>query len=156
MVHPDFAGADSELRFRNKYVFSVRSPARRSEFVIGVLGNLLHASSVRMHDPDVLAAFAVGNESDPLPIRRKLWLAVEGHPTGDRFRLAAFDGECEDVAQQFEYNGLAVGRSVQRKPGTLIGRELDFSVGLQRQTLLLVLFSSFFSSCLSFSCATAS
>src|SRR6266700_2197077 len=69
MVHPDFAGADTELRFRNKDVHAVRGPARRSEITVGIFRNLLYAGAVGMHDPDVLAAFAVGNKRDPLSIR---------------------------------------------------------------------------------------
>src|SRR2546422_8114301 len=40
-----------------------------------------------------LAAFAVGEEGDPLPIRRKLWLAVECHSAGDQLCLPDCDGE---------------------------------------------------------------
>ena len=98
VVHPDFARADAELRFRNKNVFAIGGPARRSEVVIRIFRDLLHASSIGMHDPNVLAAFAVGEESDPLAVWGELRLAVERHAAIDQLGLAAFDRERVNVA----------------------------------------------------------
>src|SRR5260370_17532284 len=104
-----------------------------------------------MHDPDVLAAFAVGEKRDPLPVRRKLRLTVEGYASGDHFRLPAFDREGVNISGEFEDNGFAVRPDVQRKPRTFIAGELDFRVGLTGHSffsaflsiLLLVILSSF-------------
>src|SRR5260370_6019857 len=70
VVHPDFAGTDAELLFRNENVFAVAGPAPRSETVVPILRYSLQASPVGMHDPDVFAAFAVGNKGDPLAVGR--------------------------------------------------------------------------------------
>ena len=91
-----------------------------------------------MHDPDVLAAFAVGNESDPLTIRRELRLAVKSHAAVDQLGLAAFNGKRVDISDQLECDGLAVGRDVQRKPRALISGKFNLSVGLEWQTFFLV------------------
>ena len=99
-----------------------------------------------MHDEDVFAAFAVGEEGDPLAVGRKFGLAVEGHAAVDQFGLATFDRKRVDVADQFEGNRLAVRGNIQRKPGAFIGSELDFVIRLERQPFFLVflLFFLFF------------
>ena len=140
MIHPDFKRLDSESRLRHKNVIPVWRPARRSKLVVGIFRDLLHAAAVRMHDPEVFAALAVGNKRDPLSIGRKLWLAVERHPAIDQLCRSAFDRQRVNVTEQFEHNGFSIRRNIQREPRSLVRRELDLSRGLQRQPLLLVLF----------------
>src|SRR5258708_4078853 len=93
-----------------------------------------------MHDPDVFAALAIGDECDPLAVRRKSRLAVESHTTIDQLGFSAADWQGVDVTEQFEHNGLTVGRNVQREPGALVGGEFDLAVRLERQAFLLFLF----------------
>ena len=141
--------------FDTKMYFPSGRPAWRREIVVRILRHLLRFGAVGMHDPDVLAAFAIGDKGDPLAVGRKTRLAVERHAAVDQLGFAALDRQRVDVAEQLEHDGLAVGRDVQRQPGALIGGEFDFAVGLERQALLfflVVLFlSSFFSSFLSLS-----
>ena len=92
-----------------------------------------------MNHPDVLAAIAIRNKRDPLAVRRKSRLAVERHPARNQFRLAALDRQRINVAEQLEHDRLAVGRHIQRQPRSLIRRELDLPVRLQRQLLVFVL-----------------
>ena len=92
-----------------------------------------------MNDPDIFAAFAIGNKRYPLPIRRKLRLAVERHAAGNQLGLPALDRQRVEISHQLEHNSLAIRRNIQRKPRAFIGREGDLAVGLQRQTLFLVL-----------------
>jgi hypothetical protein len=96
-----------------------------------------------MHDPDVVAAFAIGNEGDPLAVGRKARLAVEGHAAINQLGFAALDRKRVDVAQEFEGESLAIGRGVERKPGAFIGGEGHFAIGLQGQRFFLVLLCVF-------------
>src|SRR3984893_7300713 len=80
VVHPNLKRIDAEPGFGHKNVIPIRRPVRRSEFGVGILGNLLRLAPVGAHYPDVLAPFAVGEKRDPLTVRRKLRLAVKSHP----------------------------------------------------------------------------
>src|SRR5579871_6678498 len=131
----------SETGFRNKNIFPIRRPRRRNKIAPRIFRNLLRVATVRFHDPDVVAAFAIREKRDPLSIGRKSRLAVKRHSAGDQLRLSAFNRERVNIAKQFEDDRLAVGRDVERKPRSFIGGELNLAVALQRQRrLFLVLF----------------
>src|SRR5262249_52505027 len=140
VIHPDFKRVNAEARFGDENVLTVRSPVWRSKFRVGILGDLSRLAAVGLHDPDVFAAFAVGKKCDPFAVGRESRLAVEGHSAVDQLGLAAFDGNRVNVADQFQDHGLAVRRDVGRHPGSFIGGELDFALGLELETFLLVLF----------------
>jgi len=67
-----------------------------------------------MNDPNVVAAFPIGEERNPLAVRRKLRLAVKCHSAGDEFRLAALDRQRVEVAEQLKDDRFAVRRYVER------------------------------------------
>ncbi len=138
VVHPDFARTDAEFCFGHVDIFPGGIPAGRREFVAGIFRDLLGAAAIGLHDPDVFAAFAVREKSNPLTIGRKSWLAVERHSAVNQLGLAAFDRQRIDVAYQFERDGLSVRRDIQRKPGAFVGGEGNLAVGLQRQAFFLV------------------
>ncbi len=143
MIHPDFVRGDSRCTFRNENVLAVWRPGRRYKIARRVFRNLFRSRSIGMNDPNVVAAFPVGEKRNPLPIRRKLGLAVKCHSAGNQFRLSAFYRQRVKVAEQLKYDIFAVWRNVEREPCAFIGRKLDFAVALQRQRLLLVLFLVF-------------
>ena len=68
VIHPDFKRVDAEAGFRHENVLAVGRPVRRSEFGVGILGGLFRLGAIGLHDPDVFAALAVGEKSDPLAV----------------------------------------------------------------------------------------
>ena len=128
---------------------------------VGVLRDLLHAGAVWMNDPDIFAAFAIGDERHPLPVGRKSRLAVKGHTAGNQFGLPAINRQRVKIAHQLKHNGLAIRRNIQRKPRALIGRERNFVIrtsaaGLSSRLSCPCRLSCrpFFSSFLSLSCSS--
>ena len=97
----------------------------------------------------------VAHECDRLAVGRIPRLSVKRRPGRDRLGIAPFDSDGIQVAEQVEDDGLAVGRNVERDPGSFVGRELDRPVRFERQRRRFFLGSSFFSlsfgSCFSFS-----
>ena len=144
VVHPQFVRCQAG-RLGDDDVLPIRRPGRRNEFGGLLLAELFGLTvTVRFHDPDVFRAVAVGDEGNPLSVRRVARLAVEGHALGERLGLTALDRKRIEVTEQFEDDGLSVGRNVQREPCAFVGREFDFAVGLERQPFLFVLFLFFF------------
>ena len=66
------------------------------------------------------------------------WLSKDMPPV-NQFGLTTFDRQRINVAEQFESDGLAVWRDIERKPGAFVGGEGDLAIGLQRQTFFFVL-----------------
>src|SRR5207342_2530862 len=96
---------------------AVRRPVGLVERAEVFLGYLAWARSVSADGPDIVAAAAVGGECDLLPVRRIARLHVPGIATGKRPRLAAFDRNHIEVAQQVERNLASVRGHVEAKPG---------------------------------------
>ncbi len=136
VIEPDLARAE---RARAGVVL-----ARRDELRVGrpggavrqaeaLLRHLLRVLPVAVHDPDVVAARAVGRERDPLAVRRIARLHVPRDAGRQRPRLAAPERDRVDVAEKVEDDLLPVRRHVERHPRA--GRQVERDgvvVGIRR------------------------
>src|SRR5213082_3020124 len=91
VIHPNFKGVDAERSFGHQDVLTVGGPVGRGKFRAGFFGNLLGLGAVRVHDPDVFAAIAVGEKSNPFAVGRSVGLAVDSDAAVDELGFAALD-----------------------------------------------------------------
>ena len=72
------------------------------------------------------------------PSGEKLGWVVVGHAPGDGARLPALDGQKVEIAKDFQHQGVARRRYVQRQPGGPVHRKRDFPFRRQGQVRPLV------------------
>ena len=106
---------------------AVGRPARLVEQAEIFLRDLLLVAAIAVHQPDIVAARAVGDEGDTLAVGRETRLMLIGESFGDPRRRAALDRHGVDVAEQVERDRAAVGRDIDIHPATLVDRELDLA-----------------------------
>src|SRR5579883_964825 len=106
-----------------------------------------------MHDEHVLAAFAIGEEGNPLPIRGEARLTVKSHAAIDQLGFAAFDGKRVNVAEQSKAMVLPSGETSKESqvPSSVVNSILR--PGFSGRPFFSSFLSSFFSSFLSWSWA---
>ena len=119
-------------------VVAVGRPVGRLGAVGGAFGDLSGVGAVQGHDPDVLAAAAVGGEDDPCPVGRKAGLGIERHAGRDPRGVPAGDRHREEIAQVVEDEGRAVGAHVQRDPRALGHVDREGAVGGEGEVFVLV------------------
>ncbi len=94
--------------------------------------------AVDVDQPQVVGAVSIAHECHALAVGRIARLTVERHARREGLRFAPLDRQRVEVANQVEKNRLAVRRDIDRDPGSLVGRELDRPVRLERQTMGLL------------------
>ena len=125
MVHPDLArteGAPGGEVLLGHDVLAIRAPACLVEQAEALIGELALVAAVAVHDPDVVAAAAVGREGDPPAIGGETRLGFVRQAFGDPRRRTPADRHCVDVAQQVEDQGPPVGADIQVHPGAFLDR----------------------------------
>src|SRR5207245_7688526 len=128
VIHPKLECPDRQLGLaRDDDVLPVGRPGGRSEFALLVFRELARNGAVGVHDPNILRAITVGEESDELPIGRIAWLAVEREAGRQSLRLAAFHRHGVAVAPEVKGHGIVVGREVERDPDPFAHSELYLS-----------------------------
>ena len=130
VVHPDLTRAErapgGEVLLGDD-VLPVRAPARLVEQAEALVGQLALVAAVAVHDPDVVAAAAVGGEGDPLAIGREARLGFVGQAFRDPGRRAAADRHGIDVAQEVEGHCLPVRADIEVHPGAFLDRDRHFA-----------------------------
>ena len=125
MVHPDLARTERALGgevLLGHDVLAIRAPAWLVEQAEALIGELAPVAAVAVHDPDIVAAAAVGGEGDPPTIGGEARLGFVRQAFGDPRRRAPADRHCVDVAQQVEDQGPPVGADIQVHPGAFLDR----------------------------------
>src|SRR5688500_12923636 len=96
LVPPDpNAAADGEI-------LPVRAPLGGRNSHISLLCQFLEAAAVRLHDPDIVAPVAIGDERDLLTSGREYWLRIPCHPAGQPPRFPALHGDGIEIPQKIE------------------------------------------------------
>ena len=126
MIEPDFAGAErapgGEMLLGDDEL-TVGTPARLVEQAEIFLRQLALVAAVTVHDPDIVAAAAVGDEGDALAIGREARLMLISEPFGDTSGRAARDGHGVDIAEEVEGDRLAVRRDINVHPAAFVDRD---------------------------------
>src|SRR3546814_18792192 len=91
------------------------------------LRDLALVAAVAVHQPDIVAARAVGDEGDALAVGREARLVLIGEPLGDSRRRPALDGHGVDVADQVALDRAAAGRDLDVHPAAPVDRPPDFA-----------------------------
>ena len=110
-------------------VAAVRAPRRLVEQAEVLLRHLALVAAIDVHDPDVVAAAAVGREGDPPSVRRKARLVLVRQAIRDPGRRATGNRHGVDVAEQVERDRAPILRHVDVHPAALIGRDPDLARG---------------------------
>ena len=98
------------------HVVAVRHPLGRLRPVRSAPRDPHGVRAVAGDDPDVLPPVGVGRVDDARSVGREPGLGVERHPRRELGRVAAGDGQREQVPEVVEDDGLPVGAHVQRDP----------------------------------------
>jgi hypothetical protein len=106
---------------------AVGAPARLIEQTEIFFRNLFLVAAVAVHQPDIVAARAVGHERDPFAVGRKTRLMLISEAFGDPRRGAALDRHRIDVAEQVEGDRPPVGRDIDIHPAPFVDRKLSLS-----------------------------
>ena len=126
MVHPHLAGperaAGGEMLLRDDEL-AVGAPTRLIEQAELLLAELALVAAVAVHQPDIVAAAAIGNEGDAFAIGRKARLMLIGEAFRDPRRRAALDRHRVNVAEQVESDRAPVGRDVDVHPASFVDRD---------------------------------
>ena len=114
---------------------AVGQPRRGRDPGLAVLVHRARVGSVRVHQPEVRLAAAVGDEGDRRPVRREPGVRVDRRPAvpGEALGAAALRRESVEVAEQVEDEGGAVRGDIHREEGALGGLELEIPGVAPRQ-----------------------
>ncbi len=107
------------------HVVSVRTPLARVHHMILVGGERARIAAVQKHRPQVVASPSIAGEQHPGAVGGKTRLHVVRDAPGQTPRRAARDGKEIQIAEKVEGDRLAIGRYVDRDPGSLLGIEAD-------------------------------
>ena len=132
VIEPDFSGPGAALggeMLLGDDVTSVGGPAGLVQQAEVFLGHLQLVRAVGVHQPDIVATGAVGNESDAAAIGRESGLDLPGKTFSDAGRRTARYGHRVNVAKHRECERPPVGRHVDIHPRPFIGVDGDFAQG---------------------------
>jgi hypothetical protein len=136
VVEPDLAGAErapgGEMLLGRDEA-AVGAPARLVEEPEILLGQLALVRAVDVHDPDIVAAAAVGGEGDAPPVGREARLVLVGEAFRDPGRRAAGDRHGVDVAEHVEGDRPPVAGDVDVHPGAFVDVDPDLARGHPRR-----------------------
>ena len=105
----------------------VGAPRRLVEEAEVLLGDLALVAAVGVHQPDIVAAAAVGGEGDAAAVGREARMNFPRQTLGDARRGAALDRHGVDVAQQGEGDAAAVGADVDIHPAAFVDVDRDLA-----------------------------
>ena len=147
VVHPQAVSAVAPRRCGDvgplhDQVLPVRRPSGRRGTGVQVRKDRPRVGPVCAHDPEVVLPLPVGDEGDPLAVRREARVVVQGDTRVLRqvLGVAPFCGHAIDVAQEIEDDPLTIRRDIDGEPGSLVRREFDrsgFPAGLGDIPLVL-------------------
>ncbi len=135
MIHPQLAAAQ---RSRAPHVplhddvLAVRRPDGGGGQRVFLLGQLPTIRAVAIHQPDVVDAAAIADESDRPAVGAVARLVLVRDAAGEQLGVTALDRDAVDVAQHIKNDPAAVRAHVQAHPSPLVRLELD---GLRRPVL---------------------
>src|SRR3546814_14523521 len=128
MVHPHLAGAEratgGEMLLGDEEL-AIGRPARLVEEAEIFLRDLALIAAVAVHQPDIVAARAVGDERDAPAVAREARLMLKGETLSDARRRPALDRHDVDVAQQVERERAATRSDGRVHPASLTAPPLD-------------------------------